>query len=179
MFLCCRCGFSGVVLNHYMESLYCLYKHQSHVKLIFHFKKMSSTSLSWFHVCCSARQKHKASSQDERRSGARLIIFIIGGVCYSETRCAYQVTQAVKSCEVIIGKPQCPSVATRPLYCWLWSHFFVFSQVENASSIMDCCEKAYSYPIISYNSSHQEQTKNIQHFFLDLLDLSKLFLFLF
>ncbi|KAJ3599687.1 hypothetical protein NHX12_033643 [Muraenolepis orangiensis] len=50
----------------------------------------------------SARQKHKASSQDERR-GARLIVFIIGGVSYSETRCAYQVTQAVKSCEVIIG----------------------------------------------------------------------------
>ncbi|CAL8306280.1 unnamed protein product [Lota lota] len=51
----------------------------------------------------SARQKHKPSSQDERRSGARLIVFVIGGVCYSETRCAYQVTQAVKSCQVIIG----------------------------------------------------------------------------
>ncbi|XP_041696058.1 syntaxin-binding protein 3 [Coregonus clupeaformis] len=51
----------------------------------------------------SARQKHKASSQDERKSGSRLIIFIIGGISYSEMRCAYQVTQSVKSCEVIIG----------------------------------------------------------------------------
>ncbi|KAM7013148.1 syntaxin-binding protein 3 [Tautogolabrus adspersus] len=51
----------------------------------------------------SARQKHKASSQDDRRTGSRLIIFILGGMCFSEMRSAYEVTQAVKSCEVIIG----------------------------------------------------------------------------
>ncbi|KAK5869558.1 hypothetical protein PBY51_024265 [Eleginops maclovinus] len=51
----------------------------------------------------SARQKHKASSQDERRTGSRLIVFVVGGMSYSEMRCAYEVTQTVKSCEVIIG----------------------------------------------------------------------------
>lgn len=54
---------------------------------------------------CSARQKPKASYPDERRSKARLILFVIGGITYSEMRCAYEVSQAFKSCEVIIGKP--------------------------------------------------------------------------
>ncbi|XP_054690255.1 syntaxin-binding protein 3 isoform X1 [Grus americana] len=51
----------------------------------------------------SARQKPKATYQDERKSSARLIIFVIGGITYSEMRSAYEVSQAYKSCEVVIG----------------------------------------------------------------------------
>ncbi|XP_067893679.1 syntaxin-binding protein 3 [Heterodontus francisci] len=50
----------------------------------------------------SARQGNK-SNQDDRRGGLKLIIFIIGGVTYSEMRCAYEVSQSSKSCEVIVG----------------------------------------------------------------------------
>ncbi|XP_074453986.1 syntaxin-binding protein 3 isoform X1 [Larus michahellis] len=51
----------------------------------------------------SARQKPRASYKDERKSSARLIIFVIGGMTYSEMRSAYEVSQAYKSCEVVIG----------------------------------------------------------------------------
>nr|XP_060630574.1 syntaxin-binding protein 3-like [Anolis sagrei ordinatus] len=51
----------------------------------------------------SARNKPKSSHLDERKSGSKLIVFVIGGITYSEMRCAYEVSQAYKSCEVIIG----------------------------------------------------------------------------
>ncbi|XP_062870954.1 syntaxin-binding protein 3 isoform X2 [Trichomycterus rosablanca] len=50
----------------------------------------------------SARQK-KPGSQDDYRNGSRIIIFVLGGVSYSEMRSAYEVTEASKSCTVIIG----------------------------------------------------------------------------
>ncbi|XP_048395108.1 syntaxin-binding protein 3 isoform X3 [Stegostoma tigrinum] len=51
----------------------------------------------------SARQGNKSNLQDERRA-VKLIIFIIGGVTYSEMRCAYEVSQSTaKHCEVIVG----------------------------------------------------------------------------
>ncbi|KAK2540369.1 Stxbp3 [Columba guinea] len=51
----------------------------------------------------SARQKPRASYKEARKSSARLIIFVIGGITYSEMRSAYQVSEAYKSCEVVIG----------------------------------------------------------------------------
>ncbi|XP_030062054.1 syntaxin-binding protein 3 [Microcaecilia unicolor] len=51
----------------------------------------------------SARQKYKTNMADDRKNEPKLIIFILGGMTYSEMRCAYEVTEAIKSCEVIIG----------------------------------------------------------------------------
>lgn len=52
----------------------------------------------------SARQKPRTNYLElDRKNGSRLIIFVIGGITYSEMRCAYEVSQAHKSCEVIIG----------------------------------------------------------------------------
>ncbi|KAM9327271.1 syntaxin-binding protein 3 [Gastrophryne carolinensis] len=51
----------------------------------------------------SARQKHNTVSREERKNVPRLIIFVLGGITYSEIRCAYEVTQANKHVQVIIG----------------------------------------------------------------------------
>ncbi|KAF4021533.1 hypothetical protein G4228_013497 [Cervus hanglu yarkandensis] len=51
----------------------------------------------------SARQKPRTSYLEDRKNGSKLIVFVIGGITYSEMRCAYEVSQAHKSCEVIIG----------------------------------------------------------------------------
>lgn len=64
--------------------------------------EMFLTCLCFFTV--SARQKPRANYLDDRKNGSKLIVFVIGGITYSEMRCAYEVSQARKSCEVIIGK---------------------------------------------------------------------------
>lgn len=46
---------------------------------------------------------HKDKSQTAVKNVPRLVVFVIGGVSYSEIRCAYEVTTAVKNWEVYIG----------------------------------------------------------------------------
>lgn len=46
---------------------------------------------------------HKDKAQQTIKNVPRLIVFVVGGVCFSEIRCAYEVTAALKNWEVIIG----------------------------------------------------------------------------
>ncbi|KAJ2946580.1 hypothetical protein O0L34_g12633 [Tuta absoluta] len=46
---------------------------------------------------------HKDKAQQTVKNVPRLILFIVGGVSFSEIRCAYEVTAALKNWEVIVG----------------------------------------------------------------------------
>lgn len=63
------------------------------------------TLINYFSTC-SARYGHwhKDKGQQTVKNVPRLIVFVVGGVCFSEIRCAYEVTQAVKNWEVICGE---------------------------------------------------------------------------
>ncbi|XP_019765950.1 protein ROP isoform X1 [Dendroctonus ponderosae] len=58
-----------------------------------------------YHPPASARYGHwhKDRSQPTVKNVPRLIVFVVGGICFSEVRCAYEVTNALKNWEVIIG----------------------------------------------------------------------------
>ncbi|KAF7997021.1 hypothetical protein HCN44_005298 [Aphidius gifuensis] len=60
---------------------------------------------SGYHAPTSVRYGHwhKDKGQQTIKNVPRLLVFIVGGVCYSEIRCAYEVTNAKQNWEVIIG----------------------------------------------------------------------------
>lgn len=62
-------------------------------------------SSNYSHAPTSARYGHwhKDKAQTAIKNVPRLILFIVGGMSYSEMRCAYEVTAANKNWEIIIG----------------------------------------------------------------------------
>lgn len=60
---------------------------------------------SGYHAPTSARYGHwhKDKGQQTVKNVPRLLVFVVGGVSFSEIRCAYEVTNAVKNWEVIMG----------------------------------------------------------------------------
>ncbi|XP_063972562.1 protein ROP isoform X3 [Diachasmimorpha longicaudata] len=64
-----------------------------------------AASSGYAHAPTSVRYGHwhKDKGQATIKNVPRLIVFLVGGLCFSEIRCAYEVTNAVKNWEVIVG----------------------------------------------------------------------------
>lgn len=75
-----------------------------------HFPFLSgrNQSSTYAHAPTSARYGHwhKDKTQTSIKNVPRVIVFIVGGMTYSEMRCAYEVTAANKNWEIIIGSSQ-------------------------------------------------------------------------
>lgn len=67
------------------------------------FPKYANTSTAGQFSARYGQWHKERGSQPQYRSGPRIIIYIIGGLTYSEMRCAYEVTRDRKPWEVIIG----------------------------------------------------------------------------
>lgn len=71
-----------------------------------HFPFLAGRSQSaTYHAPSSVRYGHwhKDKTQAAVKNVPRLIVFVVGGISFSEMRCAYEVTNAVKNWEVIVG----------------------------------------------------------------------------
>jgi syntaxin-binding protein 1 len=67
---------------------------------------LRSTKPSWHTKKTEAVVLDKTPAVEERRRGGKVIVFVVGGVTYSEIRCMYELSAAHKK-DFIIGKLHC------------------------------------------------------------------------